>query len=243
MSPKMCFKPTSSAQTHVGLVRRHNEDAFLEKPEHRLWAIADGMGGHEAGAFSSQLIVDSLDNQNKNDVKEPFTELIKSTLYTVNKSLIKLGEQHERINGSTAIVMYLDEAHCHYIWAGDSRLYLHRENTLSQLTRDHSQAEIYVELGMLTREEANTHVSSNLLTRCIGTDKELKLDSGRCELADGDRFLLSSDGLDKHVTHEQVENVLNEYERDEALSELVNLALKNGGSDNVTIAIVDIMAE
>lgn len=240
---KMRFKTLSTSQTDKGLVRSQNEDAFLEKPEHGLWAVADGMGGHEAGAFSSQLIVDSLNNQDKEDTKEPFTEQIKSTLYSVNRSLITLGEEHDRINGSTAVVMYLNDTHCEYIWAGDSRLYLHREQTLSQLTRDHSQAEIYVELGMLTKEEATTHISSNLLTRCIGTDEELILDSGRCGLVDGDRFLLSSDGLDKHVTHTQIEEILNDYEREDAVNELVNRALKNGGTDNVTITIVDIISE
>lgn len=239
----MKFTSNSSAVTHVGHVRSHNEDAFLEKPEAGLWAIADGMGGHEAGEFASQLIVDSLNDLTISSDEESFTEQIKSTLYDVNTNLIQLGEKHERINGSTAIAMLLNGDDCDYVWAGDSRLYLLREDNLKQLTRDHSQAEIYFELGMLTREEANSHVSANLLTRCIGTDKALRLDSGSCELAHGDRFLLSSDGLDKHVSHEVIEQVLIEHERDEALNQLITMALDNGGTDNVTITIVDIMSQ
>jgi len=203
--------------------------------------IADGMGGHEAGDLASQLIVDTLDNLEINHDSESFTDEIKSALYAVNTHLIQLGEKHDRINGSTAVAMLINEDRCDYIWAGDSRLYLLRDNKLVQLTRDHSQAEVYVELGMLTREEANNHVSANLLTRCIGTDDELKLDIGSCDLKHGDRFLLSSDGLDKHVAHGDIEKTLNDHERDNALNQLIGMALDNGGTDNVTITIIDIM--
>ena len=127
-----------------------------------------------------------------------------------------------------AVAMMINGHQCDYLWAGDSRLYLLRDNKLVQLTRDHSQAEIYVDLGMLTREEASQHVSSNLLTRCIGTDDDLKLDSGTCDLTNGDRFLLSSDGLDKHVAHEDIEQTLNDHERDDALNQLIGMALDNG---------------
>ena len=238
----MSFNFVSSSVSHVGHVRRHNEDSYLEKPTSGLWVIADGMGGHEAGDFASQLIVETLDGLETRPDSESFTEEIKSALYSVNTHLIQLGEKHDRINGSTAVAMMINGHQCDYLWAGDSRLYLLRDNKLTQLTRDHSQAEIYVDLGMLTREEASQHVSSNLLTRCIGTDDDLKLDSGACDLTHGDRFLLSSDGLDKHVAHEDIEKTLNDHERDDALNQLIGMALDNGGSDNVTVTIVDIMS-
>ncbi len=239
----MNYNFVSSSTSHVGHVRRHNEDSYLEKPASGLWAIADGMGGHEAGDIASQLIVNTLDIMEKNPTSKSFTEDIKSALYSVNTHLIQLGKKHDRINGSTAIAMLINEDQCDYIWAGDSRLYLLRNNELVQLTRDHSQAEIYVDMGMLTREEACQHVSANLLTRCIGTDSDLKLDSGTCNLAFNDRFLLSSDGLDKHVSHKDIETTLNNHDRDDALNQLIGMALDNGGTDNVTITIVDIMNE
>ncbi len=239
----MNFTSNSSAVTHIGHVRSHNEDAFLEKPEVGLWAIADGMGGHEAGDFASQLIINSLDDLKINILDQSFIEEIKSSLYESNSRLIELGEKHERINGSTVITMVLNGHTCDYIWAGDSRLYLLRDSKLVQLTKDHSQAEIYVELGMLSRDEANSHISANLLTRCIGTDDSLQLDFGSSDLMHGDRFLLSSDGLDKHLSHQEIEQILIAHERNEALSKLITMTLKKGGSDNVTVTIVDIMSQ
>ena len=237
----MGFNFISSSVSHIGHVRPHNEDAFLEKQESGLWVVADGMGGHEAGDFASQLIIDTLDKLEKSHHSESFTEDIKSALYSVNTHLIQLGEKHDRINGSTAVVMLINGHQCDYLWAGDSRLYRLRENELVQLTRDHSQAEIYVELGMITREEASQHVSANLLTRCIGTDDDLQLESGSCDIQVGDRYLLSSDGLDKHVAHKDIERTLIDHGRDEALNQLIGMTLDNGGTDNVTITIVDIM--
>lgn len=239
----MNFTSNSSAMTHVGHVRSHNEDAFLEKPEAGLWAIADGMGGHEAGDFASQLIINSLDELKINTVDQSVIDQIKSSLYVSNNNLVQLGEKHDRINGSTVITMVLNGNTCDYIWAGDSRLYLLRENKLVQLTKDHSQAELYVELGMLSRDEANNHISANLLTRCIGTDDSLQLDFGSSDLAHGDRFLLSSDGLDKHLSHQEIEQILIAHERDDALNELITMTLEKGGTDNVTVTIVDIMEQ
>ena len=238
----MGFNFISSSISHIGHVRSKNEDAYLEKPASGLWAIADGMGGHEAGEIASQLIVDTLGSLETSLNSELFTEDIKSALYSVNAHLIRLGEKHDRINGSTAVALVINGDQCDYIWAGDSRLYRLRDNELVQLTRDHSQAEVYVEFGLLTQEQANQHISTNLLTRCIGTDEDLQLDSGTCELMFGDRFLLSSDGLDKHVSHKVIEKTLNDHKRDEALDQLVDMTLDDGGTDNVTITIVDIIS-
>lgn len=236
----------SSSATHIGLVRENNEDSFLEKSEVGLWIIADGMGGHDAGDFASQMIVKTMDQLKLDPAQTPSdetTEKLKLALYSINTNLIELGKKYDRINGSTVVVMHINGEQCDYYWAGDSRLYLLRENELIQLTRDHSQAEIYVDLGMLTREEASKHVSTNILTRCIGTDKNLKVESDSCELINGDRFLLSSDGLDKHVSHKLIEETLNRFDREEAIQKLIWLALNDGGSDNITISIVDIMSE
>lgn len=239
----MAFNYQSSSKTHVGYVRSLNEDAFLDKTDHALWVVADGMGGHEAGDVASKLIVESLDNIAQSELQKNLSEAIKESIYTANNHLLDLGQSHNRINGSTVVAMYLHDSICHYVWAGDSRLYLLRNKELTQLTKDHSQAEIYVELGMLTRDEASQHISSNLLTRAIGTDEDLELDSGTCELQASDRFLLSSDGLDKHAKHTEIEEMLIKHDLENATEELIKLALENGGTDNVTVSIVDIIAE
>ncbi len=233
----------SSSATHTGKVRKHNEDSLLDKPEYGLWVIADGMGGHDAGDFASRLIVKTIDKLAVDDDIKTFCDKVKTALYSINDYLIRLGEKHNRMNGSTALAMLLTEDNCYFVWAGDSRLYLYRDNQLTQLTKDHSQAEVYVELGMLTREEASRHVSSNLLTRCIGIDENLELETGYCDVKPGDRFLLSSDGLDKHVSHEDIEQKLSQTNREEAIDELIEMALKDGGTDNISVVIIDTMAK
>lgn len=135
--------------------------------------------------------------------------------------------------------MLASQTTCEFMWAGDSRLYRLRGDHFQQLTRDHSQAEIYVELGMLTREEASTHSSSNLLTRAVGTDKDLKLERGQSDIQAGDRFLLSSDGLDKHVSFEQIRDVVQTESLQDAVDTLIQIALDNGGSDNITVTLIE----
>ncbi|MFK8067070.1 MAG: PP2C family serine/threonine-protein phosphatase [Gammaproteobacteria bacterium] len=242
----MSFVSASFSATHVGHIRKYNEDSFLDKPEANLWVIADGMGGHDAGDVASQSIVASMNQCSFADPTisaEESTKKLKLSLYNTNSSLIKLGNENDRINGSTVVVMHIVNGECHFLWAGDSRLYLLRDQELTQLTRDHSQAEVYVDLGMLSRDEASRHSSANVLTRCIGTDDDLRLETGMIDLNVGDRFLLSSDGLDKHVPHSVIEETLNTYDREEAVQKLIRLALNDGGTDNITVSIVDIMAE
>lgn len=239
----MSFHYLSASGTHVGHVRKHNEDSLLNQVDNGLWVVADGMGGHEAGDLASSMIVETLGIINQVTVERIDIKDIQHALHSVNKKLVQLGKENNRINGSTAVVMLANGDTCDYVWAGDSRLYRLRNNELNQLTKDHSQAEIYVELGMLSREEASQHVSANLLTRAVGTDEELKLDQGSCVLEQNDRYLLCSDGLDKHVSHQQICDTLITYPLDEVADQLIKLALDNGGTDNVTVTVIDIISQ
>lgn len=235
----MSFHFTSASATHIGHVRSHNEDAYLDQGECGLWVVADGMGGHDAGDVASKMIVDTLAVVPQVTVDVISIDDVEEALHTVNRQLIELGKANNRINGSTAVVMLASQTTCEFMWAGDSRLYRLRGDHFQQLTRDHSQAEIYVELGMLTREEASTHSSSNLLTRAVGTDKDLKLERGQSDIQAGDRFLLSSDGLDKHVSFEQIRDVVQTESLQDAVDTLIQIALDNGGSDNITVTLIE----
>ncbi len=233
----------SASATHVGHVREHNEDAYLDQVDAGLWVVADGMGGHDAGEVASRMIVETLGVIKQVTVDQISIFDVEQALQSVNRQLVELGKVNNRINGSTAVVMLANMNQCDFIWAGDSRLYRLRGTDFQQLTRDHSQAEIYVELGMLTREEANQHASSNLLTRAVGTDSDLKLDKGQCEIKSGDRFLLSSDGLDKHVSFAQIQRLMASEDFDSIVDQLIQHALDNGGSDNITVTVVEMQAE
>jgi protein phosphatase len=127
---------------------------------------------------------------------------------------------------------------CGYLWAGDSRLYLYRKGQLQQLTRDHSQVEALKSLGVITDEEARHHPAQHMITRAVGATDLLELDDDAIEVADGDVFLLCSDGLSNEISDAEILAVLTTVTCERASDELVELAIARGGRDNVTAVVV-----
>jgi len=127
-----------------------------------------------------------------------------------------------------------------YVWAGDSRLYRLRNKELRQITTDHSQVELYVEQGLITREDALKHPHGNMITRAIGAMEDLYLDMDIQELARADRYLLCSDGLTKHLQDFEIQEMLQNGSAEECCNSLVELTLERGAGDNVSAIIVDI---
>jgi protein phosphatase len=163
----------------------------------------------------------------------------RARLQTANRQLREEAarRQVQRI-GSTVVVLLACDRFCGYIWAGDSRLYLLREGSLRQLTRDHSQVEALKSLGVLTEEEARHHPAQHMITRAVGATDVLELDDDAIEVADGDVFLLCSDGLSNEVGEEDMLAVLSKTAGANASEELVDLALARGGRDNITAVVV-----
>jgi len=228
--------------TNVGRVRRHNEDSLLERPDIGLWAVADGMGGHAAGDVASQMIVSSLGQLNGGEALTRYIDEIDDRLGEVNQQLIKkANESTRRVTiGSTVVIMLAYDRYCVYIWAGDSRLYRLRDRQLRQMTTDHSQVELYVEKGLITREQASTHPHSHMITRAVGATDDLFLDMDIQEMAQEDRYVLCSDGLPRHVTDFEIEDILSEGTSEESCQTLIDLTLERGAGDNVTAIVVDI---
>jgi len=140
--------------------------------------------------------------------------------------------------GSTVVVLLACDRFCGYVWAGDSRLYLVRDGQLRQLTRDHSQVEALKSLGVITDEEARHHPAQHMITRAVGATDLLELDDDAIEVADGDIFLLCSDGLSNEVDEADMLTVLNTAAHADAPDLLVSLALQRGGRDNITAVVV-----
>jgi len=142
--------------------------------------------------------------------------------------------------GSTVAALYIHENKAYILWAGDSRIYRHRRGHFTQLTDDHSLVQELHRLGELTAEEAENHPSSNVITRAIGVADQIDVQVRQVDLDHGDRFLVCSDGLFKDVKPDEVASNLASPSPRQALKELVTLALRRGGTDNVTGIIVQV---
>ncbi len=226
----------------VGKVRKHNEDSMLDNPSIGLWVVADGMGGHEAGDVASQMIVSSLGKIHEGITLDRYIDDIEDRLLKVNERLIAKARESEKnvTIGSTVVGMLAYDKFCTFFWAGDSRLYRLRDRSLRQLTTDHSQVEIYVEQGLISRQEAATHPHGNMITRAVGAAEDLYIDFDIQEMQAGDRYMLCSDGLTKHLEDTEFEEMLSEGSAEEACKELIALTLERGAGDNVTTIVIDV---
>jgi len=228
--------------TDVGKVRKHNEDSLLDRPETGLWIVADGMGGHEGGDVASQMIVSTLGKIHEGISLDRYIDDIEDGLLKVNKRLItKANESEKRVTiGSTVVGMLAYDKFCTFFWAGDSRLYRLRDDALRQLTTDHSQVEVYIEQGLISREDATTHPHGNMITRAVGAADELYIDFDIQEMQSGDRYMLCSDGLTKHLEDLEFEEMLSKGSVEESCKELIALTLERGAGDNVTTIVIDV---
>jgi serine/threonine protein phosphatase PrpC len=231
---------TSHAATHVGNVRQINEDAYLDRPDIRLWAIADGMGGHHAGDVASTSIIKALDEIKPRQRLSTYIDEIEDRLIGVNHRLRAMAAEHEdnRTIGSTVMAMVALNEYYALLWAGDSRAYRLRNGEIRQLTKDHSQVEELVERGVIARAEAESHPASNVITRAVGASDQLYVDVDIDQAQPGDTFLLCSDGLYKHVHEKDFAEHLQKGDLAEICHSLIDLTLQRGASDNVTIVVI-----
>jgi protein phosphatase len=228
------FHWLSASCSHVGRVRRINEDALLDQPERGLWAVADGMGGHTLGDVASRMVVDALAR-----LRDLEPGAVRACLADVNRRLMTEAAMRDvQIIGSTAVVLVASGSRCHCIWAGDSRLYRYRDGVLRQLTRDHSHVEELLARGLLTPAEASRHPGHNLITRAVGVAELLELEQDDSEVRAGDMFVLCSDGLSNEVDAQQMAALLAPHDCKLAARRLVEEALNHGGRDNVTVVVV-----
>ncbi len=231
---------TSGGVTDTGRTRKVNQDAYLDRPDLALWAVADGMGGHREGGMASRLLVERLGMLAHPRLLGAAAETARGIIEDVNRHLIEeASSQGGDIIGSTIVVMLAVGDHCAILWAGDSRAYRLRNGELLQLTLDHTQVQEMVGQGILTREQADLHPLSNVLVRAVGGDLELEVDRRVEALMDGDRYLLCSDGLLKELTLDRVANLLAQSNPQDTARSLVQAACDAGGRDNVTVVVMD----
>jgi len=230
---------SSASRTHIGMVRKVNEDALLDRPDLQLWAVADGMGGHYAGDYASRCVVEALNKVSASADLQTFEAAVREQLAEVNRRLREEASQlsGNHVIGSTAVVMLASGSKGVCLWLGDSRLYRLGADGLTQITRDHSRVQDWVDQGVLSAREAESHPFANVITRAIGAHDELQVDRAAFDIGAGDVFLLCSDGLTKAVLDPEIQHVLSDADEIEAVKALTHLALVRGATDNVTLVI------
>jgi serine/threonine protein phosphatase PrpC len=230
----------SSAITNVGMVRKINEDACMERPNEGLWVVADGMGGHSSGDLASSSIVNTLEHLSLPERLSDRVDLLEDNLQAINRHLQEeaLRRGNDTTIGSTVVILLTYASVCLLLWVGDSRAYRYRNGELVQLTRDHTEVEEMVEQGLLLREDAENHPASNVVTRAVGAMDELIVDLIDYEILEGDIFLLCSDGLNKEVADSEIADMLSrQASMQETGQALIDLTLSRGSRDNVSVVL------
>jgi protein phosphatase len=229
--------------TDVGRVRSNNQDSRITTE--RVLAVADGMGGHRGGEVASQIALETLPLS----FTEPSLEGLEEAALVANEAVWQraAGDPELRGMGTTLVAIAPvvdDNGHETIAWVniGDSRLYLLRDGDLEQVSQDHSLVEEMVRDGRISPDEARDHPQRNILTRALGIDPRASVDAGSIDPYSGDRFLLCSDGLFNEVDEPRIAATLRRLDDpDEAAKELVRLALENGGRDNITVVLGDVV--
>ncbi|WP_020562385.1 PP2C family protein-serine/threonine phosphatase [Methylosarcina fibrata] len=233
---------TFALGTHTGLVRELNEDSYLAAPEVGLWAIADGMGGHEAGEVASRIAVQEILHGVKSGMS--LSKAVDSAHYAIQQAAAQ-GEGGRNM-GSTIVAVQFHDCDYEIVWVGDSRAYLWNGN-LTQLTKDHSYVQSLLDAGLIDKDQIPGHPYRNVISQALGTggpddeDIEPELVSGR--LGPSETLLLCSDGLTGAVADREIAAILAESEDNQIkVNRLIQAALTAGGRDNITVVVISLDA-
>ena len=248
------------AKSDTGSLRVQNEDSFLAKD--KVFVVADGMGGHNAGEVASAMATKMLESAGEIGIAnaEQLSEIIKR----INKSIFEASanQTDQRGMGTTLTAVAVTSesglttsadtgktaksvgASVTVANIGDSRTYLLRNGEFRQVSVDHSYVQELVSEGLITKEEARTHARRNIVTRALGIEPEVSIDTWTLPIVNGDRYLLCSDGLVDEVTDDVIEQCVRQQKDPQSVAEeLVVVANQNGGRDNITVVVVDVLTD
>jgi serine/threonine protein phosphatase PrpC len=235
------------AATDTGNLRGQNEDAHIA--EQNLFAVADGMGGHNAGEVASAMAIEHLRGIALSGVSsaEAFAQVVRDLNSAIYASATSTTDQRGMGTTLTAAALLaptdnMDQPSQIVIAnVGDSRTYLLRSGELRQMSVDHSYVQELVTEGLLTVDEARTHPRRNIVTRALGIDEQVSVDTWTIPMFDGDRFMLCSDGLVDEVPLDEITELMREHSAPQLIAErLVTAAKRHGGRDNITVIVVDV---
>lgn len=236
--PQVAPGIAAALRTDVGCVRRTNQDALIEAPACGLWGVCDGMGGHKGGETASAGARDCLQEQLQGKV--PCEQTMRDAVIRANGKLYYQQQQDDSLTGmgTTLSALWFDKKNVYIGQVGDSRAYRLRDGKLEQITNDHSVVAELVRSGLLTKEQAAVHPMRNVITRAVGTEEDVLVDTFTKERKAGDKWLVCSDGLYGMVEDDVIERMLRDMDIDAAADALLKAALDNGGRDNVSLVIL-----
>jgi protein phosphatase len=237
-----------AASSHIGLIRSQNEDSLLVRPEKRLFAVADGMGGHVAGEIASALAVEALDDalstaSTTADSPQALADRLLAGMRSANERILERGRTEPETRGMgttlTAIAFPRGGTSCALAHVGDSRAYRLRDGQLDLLTRDHTWVQDQVDAGRLDPEQARGHPYANVLSRVLGLPALDLVEAAIIEVKPHDLLLLCSDGLTAMLEEENILAILHaQPDLQVAAAQLIDAANEHGGVDNVTVVLV-----
>ncbi len=234
----------------VGKIRKDNEDSYYTKAydeKHMIAIVADGMGGHIGGKQASKIAVDFIaeyfdSNMEKiigytsRKIKQAMIDCVKGA----NKKVYDFSKETPELfgMGTTIVVCYISDDKIYAVSAGDSRLYIINDS-IKQVTRDHSLINELLEMGMISVNQAKNHPKRNIITKAVGSEESIEPDIYTEKFGDGDTILLCTDGLTNMIENENITEIINSgSELSQCVSTLVEQAKKNGGNDNITVVII-----
>jgi protein phosphatase len=233
--------------TNIGKKRLLNQDAFaFGRQNEKIWiVVCDGLGGENAGEVASKTAVDCVSafmkehltpNLEHMEIKKAVIESVKSA----NEAVLKKAGEDEKFSGmSTTIVsLIFSDGLLHIANVGDSRAYCISNGVIEQLTKDHSVVQVLLDSGKITKREAKKHPSKNCLIKVLGLEPDVEPSYTCRQMSREDKILVCTDGLHDRVIKKEMVTVLGEFGLKEAVNELINMALKHGGADNITVVLM-----
>jgi serine/threonine protein phosphatase PrpC len=253
LEEKTLAQVDAASRTDRGRVRPNNEDSYgsfepddpqMQEKKGSLYIVADGMGGHKGGEVASRLAVESIHSRYSHaGTGDPAASLV-DAFQEANQLIFQKSQSDESLTGmgTTCTAMVIRAEFAYFAHVGDSRAYLLRQGRLKQITQDHSLIGEMLRSGLISREDARTHPQRNVITKSLGAQPTVQVDTPSSPFAfeEGDVFLLCSDGLTTLVTNEEIAEALRAQTSAEACNQLIDLANRRGGTDNVTVQVIAI---
>ena len=231
------------SRTNRGLVRENNEDSVLVQVPH-LFAIADGMGGEKAGEVASFEAVKLLSGLDLSKVKDDDVLCkLEEKIKNINSCIWNMWHKDGTLKGmgTTLTAVYMNDLDRAFVGhVGDSRIYLMQDEILKQVTSDHSYVAELVRQKKITQKEADSSTNKHFIMRAVGAEEDVVIDLFEFLIAGAQKLLLCSDGLSNMVPHDEMQKILTKKDLNEIADDLMNLALKAGGKDNISFIVLDL---